>query len=79
MKSNKNFSMCVSNFHNKNKPVKILNNKSSLLLEPSKNSKLLVNQFNNTSPEDNSNPENVVQSKYHDIDELQNMKISNND
>ena len=70
MKSNKNFSMCVSNFHNNNKPVKTLNNESSLLLKPSENLKLLVNQFNNNaSPEDNTDPENVVQSKYYDIDE----------
>ena len=29
----------------------------------------------NTSPEDNTNPENVVQFQNYDIDELQNMKI----
>ena len=65
MKSNKNFSMCVSNFHNNNKPVKTLNNESSLFLKPSENLKLLLNQFNNNaSPEDNIDPEDVVQSKY---------------
>ena len=78
MKSNKNFSMCVSNFHNNNKPGKAINNEDSLLLKPSENVKLLVNQFNNNaSPEDNTDPENVVQSKYYDIDELQTMKIPN--
>ena len=56
MKSNKNFSMCVSIFHNNNEPVQTLNNESSLLLKPSENLKLLVNQFNNSSPEDNTNP-----------------------
>ena len=67
----------MSNFHNNNKPVKTLNNKSSLLLKPSENLKLLVNQFNNASPEDNTDPENVLQSKYYDTDELQNMEIPN--
>ena len=80
MKSNKNFSVCVSNFHNNNKPVKTLNNESSLLLKPSENLKILVNQFNNNaSPEDNTDSENVVQSKYCDIDQLQTMKIHSED
>ena len=78
MKSNKNFSICVSSFHNNNKPGKTINNEVSLLLKPSENLKLLVNQFNNNaSPEDNTDPENVVQSKYYDTDELQTMKIPN--
>ena len=79
MKGIKNFSISASNFHNNNKPVKALNNESSLLLKPLENFKLLVNQFNNASPKDNTDPENVVQSKYYDIDELQNMKIPNKD
>ena len=53
--------MYVSNFHDNNKPIKTLNNESSLLLKPSENLKLLVNQFNNNvSPEDNTDPEDVV-------------------
>ena len=52
--------MRVSNFHSNNKPVKMLNNKSSLLLKPSENLKLLVNQFNNASPEEKTDPKNVV-------------------
>ena len=40
--------MCVSNFHNK------FHTEGSLLLNPSENLKLLVNQFNNNaSPKDN--------------------------
>ena len=39
--------MYVSNFHNNNKLVRTLNNEGSLLLMPSENLKLLVNQFNN--------------------------------
>ena len=39
-----------------------------------------MNQFNNnTSPEDNTDPENVVKSKYYDIDEIQTMKTPNED
>ena len=58
--------MCVRNFHNNNKPVKTLNDESSFLLKPSENLIPLKNQLNNASPEDNTDPENVVQSKYHD-------------
>ena len=58
--------MCVRNFHNNNKPVKTLNDESSFLLKPSENLIPLKNQLNNASPEDNTGPENVVQSKYHD-------------
>ena len=39
---------------------------------------LLFNQFNNAIPENrSSDPENVIQSKYYDIDELQKLKIPN--
>ena len=75
MKTNKK----VNNYHSNNKPVKTLNNESSLLLKPSENLKFLVNQINNASPRDNTDPENVVQSKYYDIDELLTMKIPNID
>ena len=62
MESNKIFSICVSNFHNNNKPDKT-NIEGSLLLKSSENLNLLVNQFiNNASPEDNTDSENVVQS-----------------
>ena len=67
--------MCVSNFNSNNKPVKTLNNASSSLLKPSENLMPLVNQFNNASPEDNTDPENVVQFKYYDTNKLQNIKI----
>ena len=79
MKSATFFSISVSKFHNNNKPGKT-NTEGSLLLKPSEHLKLLVNQFNNdASPEDNTDLENVVQSKYYDIDELQTMKIPNKD
>ena len=70
----------MSNFQSNNEPGKTINNEASLLLKPSENLKLLVNQFNDdASPESNIDPENVVQSKYYDIDELQTMKIPNKD
>ena len=43
-------------------------------LTPSPNPALLFNQFNNTSPEQNVNPENV-NSRYFDIDEKQALKL----
>ena len=56
--------MCVSSFRNNNKPVKILNHESSLLLKPSENLKRLLNQSNNPPPEDNTDPKNAIQSKF---------------
>ena len=50
---------------------------SSLLLKPPPDLALLFNQFNNAIPENRSDPENVIQSKYYDIDELQKLKIPN--
>ena len=49
---------------------------SSLLLKPTPNSELLVNQFNNATPENNK-PENISSSKYYDIDEMHNVEIPN--
>ena len=47
---------------------------SSLSLKPS-NLELLVNQFNNATPENSNNPEKVCSSKYYDIEEMHNIKI----
>ena len=49
---------------------------SSLLLKPPPDLNLLFDQFNNAIPENRSDLENVIQSKYYDIDELQKLKIS---
>ena len=40
---------------------------------------LLFNQLNNTSPEQNVDPENVVNSRYFDIDEIQSLKLHEKD
>ena len=38
---------------------------------------LLYNQFNNTSPEKDNDPVNVVNSKYYDVDQIQTLKFPN--
>ena len=48
---------------------------SDLLLKPSSDLSLLFNQFNNSSPEQKTDPENVVNSNYYDIDQLQTLKF----
>ena len=52
----------------------VSNKNSSIHLMPPPNLALLFNQFNNTS-EQNGNPENVVNSRYIDIDEMQALKL----
>ena len=48
---------------------------SSLSLKPSSNLELLVNQFNNATPENSNGPEKVRSSKYYDIEEMHNTEI----
>ena len=48
---------------------------SSLLLKPSSNLGLLVNQFNNATPENGNDPEKIASSKHYDIDEMHNIEI----
>ena len=48
---------------------------SSLSLKPS-NLELLVNQFNNDTPENSNDPEKVCSSKYYDIEEIPNKNKS---
>ena len=43
-------------------------NITSLVSKPSANQSLLFSQFNNFSPEQRNEPENVVNSNYYDID-----------
>ena len=54
-----------------------INKSSSLPLKPSSDLSLLFNQFNNSSPEQKSNLENVVNSNYYDIDQLQTQTQKN--
>ena len=48
---------------------------SSIHLTPPPNLALLFNKFNNTSLEQNVDPENVVNSRCFDIDEIQAVKL----
>ena len=50
---------------------------SSLLLKPKPNLELLASQFNNATPENNNDPENISSSKYYDIDEMLSVEIPN--
>ena len=53
-----------------------VSSKNNLIhLTPPPNLALLFNQFNNTSPEQNVDIENVVNSRYFDIDEMQALKL----
>ena len=60
----------------KNNDVDATNiNSTSLVLKPSANLSLLFNQFNNFSPEQKNEPENVVNSNYYDTDQFQTLKF----
>ena len=77
LSSNSNFLACCSNTDNNITQWKDLENDrgSSLLLKPSSNLELLVNQFNNATPENGNDPEKIASSKYYDIDEMHNIEI----
>ena len=57
------------------KCIKISNKNSSVLFIPPPNLALLFNQFNNSSPRQKIDPENVVNSRYFDIDQIQSLKF----
>ena len=48
---------------------------SSLSLKPSSYLELLVNQFNNATPQNGNDPEEITLSKYYDIDEMYSIEI----
>ena len=76
--NNQQFLGFINNNNNNNKNNnnnESKNSNSSLFLNPPPNLALLLNQFNNAIPENNSDPENVIRSKYYDIDELQHLII----
>ena len=73
--NNQNFVGFVNNNnYSNNNGSKNLN--SFMILKPPSDLALLFNQFNNVI-ENNSDPENVIRSKYYDNDELQQLKIPN--
>ena len=74
--SNKNFQACCTNADSNITQWKDIENdhNSSLSLKPSK-LEVLVNKFNNASPENGNDPEKIPSSKYYDIDEMHNIEI----
>ena len=74
---NKNFLACCTNINNKIIQYSDLesDHNGSFLLKPSPNLELLVNQFNNDTPENGKTSENIYSSKYYDITEMHNIKI----
>ena len=75
--SNKNFLACCTNTDSNITQWKDLQNdhNSSLSLKPSLKLELLVNQFNNATPENGNDLEKIASSKYYDIDEIHNIEI----
>ena len=75
--SNKSFLACCTGSNSNFVQLKELENdhSSSLLLKPSPSLELLVNQFNNVTPENNNDPEKTSSSKYFDINEIHIIKI----
>ena len=77
LSSNKNFMACCTNTDNNTAQWVDLENdhNNSLSLKPSSNLELLVNQFNNATPENNNDPEKICSSKYYNIEEMDNIEI----
>ena len=77
LSNNKNFLACCTNTDNNITQWRDLehDHDSSLSLKPSSNLELLVNQFNNATPENSNDPEKISSSKYYDIEEMHNIEI----
>ena len=73
--NNENFLDFIGNNNNTITSSETKNLNSSVLLKPTPDLALLFNQFNNAVPENRSDPENIIQSKYYDRDELQKLKF----
>ena len=76
LSSNKSFLACCTGSDSNFIQSKELENddNSSLLLKSSPNLELLVNQFNDATPENNNVSEKASPSKYYDINEMHNIK-----
>ena len=76
LSSNKNFvASCTNTDNNSTHWIDFENDhNSSLSLKPSSNLELLVNQFNNATPENCNDPEKGCSSKYYDIKEMHNIE-----
>ena len=80
LSNNKKFLPCCTNTDSNIIQWKDLENDhaSSLLLKPSSNLELLVNQFSNATPENSNDPEQISSCKYYDIEEMHNIEIPHN-
>ena len=69
--------VCCTNTDSNITQWKYLDNdhNSSLTLKPSSNLELFVNWFNNATPENSNDPENIYLSKYYDTEEMYNIEI----
>ena len=69
---NKNFLACCTSTDNNIQWNDLENdNDNSLSLKPSSNLELLVNQFNNATPENSNDPEKISSSKYYDMHNIE--------
>ena len=77
LSSNKNFFDCCTNTDNSSTDWIDLENdhNSSLSLKPSSDLELLVNQFNNVTPQNSNDPDKFFSSKCYDIEEMHNIEI----
>ena len=75
--SNKNFLACCTTTDSDIRQWKNIENDPDSLLsfKPFSNLELLVSQFNNATPENNSDPEKISSCKYYDIEEMRNIEI----
>ena len=75
--NNKNFVGCSTNTDNNIIQRRDLehDHDSSLSLKLSSNLELLENEFNNATPENSNEPEQIFSSKYYDTEEMHNIDI----
>ena len=80
LSSNKNLlACCTSTDRNLIQWEYLENDHDGLLsLKPSSNLELLVNQFNNGTPENSIDIEKISSSKYHDNEEMHNIEMPHN-
>ena len=76
--SNKNFLACCTITDSTITQWKDLENdhNSSFSFKTSSNLELLLNQYNNATPENSTDPAKISSVRYHDIGEMQNIQIS---
>ena len=74
--TNKDFISSITTTNSFSQGTNSDNDKESLLsLNPPSDLALLHNQFNNTSPENNRDPGNFVNSKFYDLDQILTLKF----